>query len=540
MKIYNKIFLMALASLSLVGCADLDTEPLGNTITADQKSKTVENNPERVAASVNAIPTLFSVYGNVYGTDDLRHNDFGYAALMLLSDSRGMDFVSEDIGYNWFSYPIAMTNDWDINGVSNVLTWITIYNQIYAANAVTASIDRAAQLDSVAADPTLQYYLAQALTIRAFDYFHLAQQYQQTYVGHETKPCVPIITEANSEDVAVNGCPRNTVQEVYDMIIKDLTDAITMLEATDVSRPDRRYVDAAVAHGLRARVELVMNKWAEARDDAQAAIDLTDARPATIAEVSKPTFKDMTEPNWMWGIKISEEDRVVTSGIVNWPSHMGSLNYGYASVGAWRYISKKLYKSIGENDVRKGWWLNDKSESVNLNEEQQEYVTSKKIPAYVQVKFAPYKDEVYTETNANDIPLMRVEEMYLILAEATAMAGDPGTGKTILEDFVKSYRNPDYTTFAATGEAVQNAVWNQRRLELWGEGLSYWDILRLKKGIDRRGAGFEAAYVFNITPEDDILIFKIPQEETEANKLIDGDKDNNPTPTVPKPVEDEE
>lgn len=536
MKINNKIFLMALASLSLVGCADLDTEPLGNTITADQKSETVENNPERVAASVNAIPTLFSIYQNTVGG----HRDFGYAALMLNSDGRGMDFVSEDIGYNWFSAPIAMVGDWDINGASNVMTWETLYNQIYAANAVTASIDRAAQLDPETADPTLQYYLAQALAIRAFDYFHLAQQYQQTYVGHETLPCVPIITETNSEDVAVNGCPRNTVQEVYDLILDDLNDAVTMLEATDVKRADRRYVDAAVAHGLRARVELVMNKWAEARDDAQAAINLTDARPASIAEVSKPTFKDMSEPDWMWGIKITEEDRVVTSGIVNWPSHMGSLNYGYASVGAWRYISKKLYKSIQDSDVRKGWWLNDKSESENLSDEQQAYVVSAKIPAYTQVKFAPYKDEIYTETNANDIPLMRVEEMYLILAEATAMAGDPAAGKTILENFVKGYRNPEYATFAATGEAVQNAVWNQRRLELWGEGLSYWDILRLKKGIDRRGAGFEAAYVFNIAPEDDILIFKIPLEETEANKLIDGDKDNNPTPTVPQPVEDEE
>jgi len=32
-------------------------------------------------------------------------------------------FVSEDIGYNWFSYPITMTGDWDINGTSNVMTW---------------------------------------------------------------------------------------------------------------------------------------------------------------------------------------------------------------------------------------------------------------------------------------------------------------------------------------------------------------------------------------------------------------------------------
>lgn len=537
MKINKKFFLMALASLSLVGCADLDTVPMGSTITADQKASTVDANPERVAASVNAIPTMFSIYENTTGG----HNDFGYSALMLLSDGRGMDLVSENIGYNWFSYPIAMTGDWNISSVSNVMTWETLYNQIYATNAVTASIDREAQLGEEA-DPTLQYYLAQALVVRAFDYFHLAQQYQQTYVGHETLPCVPVITEKNTDEAAVNGCARSSVQEVYDFIMEDLTDAITMLEATNVKRADRRYADAAVAHGLRARVEMVMNKWAEARDDAQAAIDLTDARPATIEEVSKPTFKDMNEPNWMWGIFITEEDRVVTSGIVNWPSHMGSLNYGYASVGAWRYISKKLYNSIADTDVRKGWWLDENSTSVNLNEAQQAYVDDAGIPAYTQVKFAPYKDEVYTSTNANDIPLMRVEEMYLILAEATAMAGDAGTGKSILESFVKTYRNPSYASTASSAEQVQDAVWNQRRIELWGEGLSYWDIMRLKKGIDRRGAGFETAYVYNIPAEEEIFIFKIPKEETEANKLIDGVADNNPDAKDAKTylVEDEE
>ena len=37
---------------------------------------------------------------------------------------------------------------------------------------------------------------------------------------------------------------------------------------------------------------------------------------------------------------------------------MGSLNYGYASVGGWRRISPKLYNEIPASDVRKGWFLN--------------------------------------------------------------------------------------------------------------------------------------------------------------------------------------
>ena len=259
--------------------------------------------------------------------------------------------------------------------------------------------------------------------------------------------------------------------------------------------------------------------------------------------------------NWMWGILISETDRVVTSGIVNWISHMGSLNYGYASVGAWRRINPTLYQSINETDARKGWWLDKSGVSSNLNEEQQAYLTkTAKAPAYTQVKFAPYKDEIYTGTNANDVPLMRIEEMYLILAEAQAMAGDPTSGKNTLETFVKTYRDPSYTCNASTAEAVQNAAWVQRRIELWGEGLAFFDLLRLRKGIDRASTAWKGVdksmppYNFLIvdTPADEAaaiqqvkagnggttgedinyLIFQIPNAEVEANPLINS-TDNN-------------
>ena len=263
----------------------------------------------------------------------------------------------------------------------------------------------------------------------------------------------------------------------------------------------------------------------------------------------------------MWGILIAETDRVVTSGIVNWISHMGSLNYGYASVGAWRRINPTLYQAINSTDARKGWFLDDTGVSSNLTEEQQDYLTKEAgAPAYTQVKFAPYKDEIYTGTNANDVPLMRIEEMYLILAEAQAMGGNPTAGKTTLETFVKTYRDPSYTCNASTAEGVQDAVWVQRRIELWGEGQSYFDLLRLRKGIDRASTAWKGVdknmpnYNYQIldnaadeakaiqtvksgnggTTGDIInyLIFQIPDDETESNPLINDTDNNLGTPTL--------
>ena len=56
-----KYIASALLSVALVGCYDMDTEPLGSTITADQKEATVNANPARVEASVAAMTSIFSL-----------------------------------------------------------------------------------------------------------------------------------------------------------------------------------------------------------------------------------------------------------------------------------------------------------------------------------------------------------------------------------------------------------------------------------------------------------------------------------------------
>ena len=255
--------------------------------------------------------------------------------------------------------------------------------------------------------------------------------------------------------------------------------------------------------------------------------------PAGMTDVNKPAFWTVSEKNWMWGIIVNETDEIVSSGIVNWPSHMGSLNFGYANFSGGLQISKSLYNQIPNTDVRKGWWLGGDLKSKNLSASQQAMVTGYGYKAYTQVKFAPYNNVLETSINANDIPLMRVEEMYLIKAEAEAMSGQDG--KKTLEDFIKKYRNESYVV---SNSDIQEEVFLQRRIELWGEGLNWFDVMRLNKGVDRRGAGFpNDNMIFNIAPTDPILLWPIPQAEIQANQALSA-ADQNPTSTTPKPVED--
>lgn len=526
---------IALASAIFTGCQDLDTLPDGSTITGSQKEEVVGNDPTKASAAVNAIYAPFKVYmPNETALGAARHNDFGYPSVMMFTDANGYDVVSEDNDYNWAGNSLDFA-DREFTSRESQIVWNDMYSIIFACNSVIGSIS--AETDN----STSQFYLAQGLTTRAFSYFILAQLYQFNYAGNESKPCVPIITNENSDQAALEGAPRSTVEEVYALIMNDMNLAVKLLQEAEAAagdiREDKRYVNLAVAYGMRARINLTMQNWSAAASDATAAIAASTASPATITDVSVPAFMSVSEKNWMWGIIVEETDRIVTSGIVNWISHKGSLNYGYANFSGGHQINKKLYNSIAATDVRKGWFLNEDSKSPNINTAQQAWMDRYYGP-YTHVKFAPYQNVVGNSTNANDMPLMRIEEMYLIKAEGEAMSG--GNGKGTLESFVKTYRDPEYSCMASSSSEVQDEIFRQRRIELWGEGLNWYDIMRLNKPVDRRGGGYpNATMIFNIAAGSDILLWRIPEAEIQANPALT-EADNNKAAPVPTPVADQE
>lgn len=536
----------ALAALALSACEDMDTTPNGGWVTEEQKKEVYSNDPDKGLAAIDgAFKKLNTLMPNESSIGSV-HNDFGYPSIMLFTDANGEDAVSTLIGYNWFSHEIRFT-DRSISSYVQQMVWQDFYSYISAANTVVASFDD----NSTAADDL--FNIAQGYALRAFCYFQMAQMYQFTYVGHEDSPCVPIVTDENSDECALNGAKRATVKEVYDQVYSDLDKAIEHLASAaklGKLRKSKYLIDLATAYGLRARVNLVTRNWAAALSDANNAIENSSASPASIADVSVPTFYDIAEDNWMWGIDVAETDETVSSGIVNWISMLGSLNYGYAKYSGGFRISSKLFASIPETDVRKGWWLNEDGvaqhvadgAAVNhitgsLASTCADYFKCEVGEFYLpltNVKFAPYKNVGGTTTNANDIPLMRIEEMYLIKAEAELMSG--ADGLATLTSFVKTYRDPEYSY---TGSNVHEEIWRQRRIELWGEGMSWFDMMRLGVGIDRRNTGFESLYVYKMEANDTKLLWQIPETEVEANAAL-SEADYNPVTPTPSPVTDEE
>ena len=72
-------------------------------------------------------------------------------------------------------------------------------------------------------------------------------------------------------------------------------------------------------------------------------------------------------------------------------------------------------------------------------------------------------------------------------------------------------------------------------MELWGEGFGLFDILRLKKPVDRKNSNYEAIIQYYIEPESQILIYRIPQCEMNTNAGI-SEEQNNPAlqPKAPR------
>ena len=126
---------------------------------------------------------------------------------------------------------------------------------------------------------------------------------------------------------------------------------------------------------------------------------------------------------------------------------------------------------------------------------------------------------------AADWILMRAEEMYLIKAEGLARSGGDGAG--VLTDFVKNFRDPSYNV-AQHGLNLEDEIWWQRRVELWGEGFAWGDIMRLEKPVIRSNSkNFPDAWKQDVAAGRNILLWRIPQAEIEANEGI-SESDNNP------------
>lgn len=485
-----KLIIFSLLVFAFTACnkSFLDRKPSSNILLDEQLQEIGASSPSSLIKVVD--PSIKGIYAymRTFATWSSNHDDFGQKAVDL-----GLDLMTEDVVQSvdhWFGFDYLLDNR-QATYRRTIFMWNFYYKIIYNANLIIG------QIDPATTDADLKYIRGQSLAMRGYAYFYLVQLYQNTYKGHESALGVPIYTETSLE-----GHARAPVSEVYDRIVADLTEAVDILNGFTRGTPDQ--VDQHVAEGMLARVYLSMERWADAATMAHQA---RTGFPLMGNADYQAGFSSVGNPEWMWGTDITSETTTIYASFF---SMMDNTSPGYAgALGVYKLISKKLYDQIPATDIRKTVF-NDPGTTIDPD-----------LPPYAQLKFID-PSGAFT----GDYLYMRASEMYLIEAEALARQTQDDMAADVLFELV-SKRDPAYVKSSNTGQALIDEIILQKRIELWGEGITFLDMKRLKEGLDRTGSNHRPDAVLVFPPEDKVFTYKLPQRELDNNPNIPA-SDQNP------------
>ena len=486
----NKILILLAFVFSMISFS-CETVYLDASPTASIDAGAAYSTTKNAAAAINGIYRSFVVrYLSSQG-----HS--GHPAMMIILDHLGEDMVIGTTAASWHVGETRWTaHRSDVNVLSQ-FPYEMYYRFIGNANIGIANIDKA-----VGPQSDKNTLKGEALALRAFSYFNLVQLYGKRYDA-AAKPNaqlgVPLVLEPTTE-----GKARNTVEDVYTQINKDLDAAAALLTS---ARANKSHINLNVVKVLQARVALVQQNWTNAAKYAAEA--RAGYSPMTAAQYADG-FQDIANPEWMWGFDHLEDQTEYFGGYHSYIS----CNYNSTVIRTYpKAINSLLYNQISPTDVRANMWVKTPTA-----------VNSVVPPGGVRVPFLNQKFRlpgVPSTSAMGDVPYMRAAEMYLIEAEAKVRLGDNAGAAAVLSALIKT-RDANYVTSTKTGTALLDEVLLHRRIELWGEGHRFLDLKRMNAPLNRNGANHIASVVllYDVAPGDVRWEFLIPRREINANTAI--------------------
>lgn len=470
--------------LFFTGCQKdfLDISP-ESTIDDEQLS----TSPEATLGILRGIYSSLKDFGIV---DDGNHEDYGHKGILTSIDFMGNDMAM--LGLNWHGFTYNYSGRVSNNSRAR-LPWSTYYLQIKNTNIVINSIEPDND------DPQFQAIRGQALALRGYFHFMLARIYGPTYIGHEGDLSIPVSREEYLNE-------RQTVETVYDAIIEDLEEAVGLLEG--YSRPSREFVDESVVQAFLAEVYLEVGRYEDAAEMAHAA---RSGYTLLTQEGWEDGFYQLDQDETMWGAKLNDE---LSTWVANFFSHMDNTNAGY-SAGGNIAIDKRLYEAISETDFRRDMFAGPEGGEFVAPDPSSGNDKAVEYGPYISFKFR----DLTSDRTTGDYIYMRSAAMYYIEAEALARSNDETGAKEVLLEITKE-RDSEYQLSANSGQDLIDEIILQKRIELWGEGYSWFDLKRLNLGVHRDYEGSNHSSKLEIPAGDNKFLFMIPQAEMDANPEI--------------------
>ncbi|CAM1341997.1 RagB/SusD family nutrient uptake outer membrane protein [Tenacibaculum amylolyticum] len=471
-----------------------ESQPTTN-LTSAQLEVGAQTNSNIPAAFVNGMYAQMIQTGSG-GTGG--HDDFGHKSYDVFSDMLCGDMALSRSTFGWYRASItAFEATQDFTFGDNRQVWRYYYRIIRSANTI---IDNLGGTDVTPTDADSRYNMGQAKAMRAHSYFYLAQFYQKEYNASE--PILPLYTRVEPANL-----PKSTAQEVYDLIESDLNEAITLLDG--FNRGSKTAVNQDVARMILAYA--LGAKGGRDTDVAQLTQQVINAGNHTMLAPGEVTngFNDVATSSWMWGIDLVPANQL---GLISWWGQIDSYSYSYAGAGDYKAMDINLYNQMPTNDVRRAQFFNNPASGRNLQPLLKFYYS----PAVAGTNNFFSGPQVGVTA---DYVYMRIEEAYLLNAEANARAGAEGAARTSLKALM-ARRVPDASYIdALSGQALLDEIYLQTRLEMWGEGKSYLAMKR-NKATTTRGANHLSFVGVPIPYNDERMTFEIPQGEIQNNPFI--------------------
>lgn len=459
------------------------------------KKDFLNTSPTEVVSTAPADVRLNGLYLMTYQTGTggtSGHTDFGQKNVDICTDMLCGDMALLAINYHHYQDVANLKATQQPSDNYNYIPWRYYYRLIYEANKSIAEL-------ASPKNNSEKYILAQFRALRGYAYFYLMQIFTTKYEPDSRTNSIPLYTTAD-----ITSKPRVKQSEVYAQIISDLEFAVTNLAG--FTRSKKGMIDKYVAEGLLAYTYAAMGNNQKVADLAQDIVNNSGYPLTTREQIFYDTttkkgggFNDVETKSWMWGVDLITEN---SFDLISWWGMIDIYTYSYAWAGDGKAMDDKLYAQIRTNDIRKKQFNRD-------------LLPSNKF-------FAPDRVIGGQRKISTDYIYMRVDEFYLLAAEALAKLGQDAQAKTIYKKLLKlRYPEATATTDIAYVDALTNAqlqddIYLNTRIELWGEGKSYFAMKRNHKTIER-GSNHVEEKNTTFSYDNPRLTFAIPQNESINN-----------------------
>jgi len=510
-----------------------------------------ETSPENFLTDESSAKQLAIACYHPWTRKDLQYMHF--KEFIILSDALTDD---SDIRLNG-AYRIQIRN-WDFQPDHEVMTawWTYIYQSINAANYAVEQIPTL--LEKGITQDILNPYIAEARFMRAYDYLVLA-----TFYGE-----VPLIDHPLSSSDEFSQ-PRASLDSIYAQIIGDFEFAKQKLSDSDDAY--KGMPTKATAAAFLAKAYLYKEDYANAETAARSAVSIAESAGYKLIDDYMSIFSVDNEGNsellFYFSFVRNNEDYSTTMsverGIRDIPA---SLNHIQGGEG-WGYAlpDRDLYDEFEPSDPRRGYTIYAPGDvfgiydsadpftythktydnAGNLVTYSQTYNTGDTVrydyqwsPTGMNVRKLTENMDGLTNVRYGglDIPVMRMADLYLILAEALAEQGKDEALTWVNKVRARSSVNMSPKTLA--DGSLRDIVRHERRVEFAMEGQRIFDLLRWDDVKEAFGDGskvklhFYSDYITDPSnrfrnptsglskyPTDHIL-FPIPQNELDQNKTI--------------------